>query len=41
MEFKKTNIPEVKFNYAEIKGERSRAVVREFDADGIFEVSGK
>ena len=41
MEFKKTYIPEVKFNYEEIKAERLRAADKEFDADGIFEVSGK
>ena len=35
MEFKKTYISEVKFNYEEIKAERSRAADREFDADGI------
>ena len=41
MEFKKTYIPEVKINYEEIRAEKSRAADKEFDADGIFEVSGK
>ena len=41
MEFKKNNIPEVKFNYEEINSERSRTADREFDANSIFELSEK